>query len=279
MFLSNVWDTYYNFNKLHKMLVDRYLKESLFQNPRYYDPRKLNKHEYQVFSQNGEDGIIEEIFRRIGVTNRYFVEFGVGNGGGGVENNTLFLLIKGWKGLWMDAVKILTQQAFKECSFLIEEKRLTTIQAVLNAENIEHFFGEVGVPEHFDFLCIDIDGNDYWVWKAITNYHPCVVVIEYNALFPPPVKWIMKYNPQHIQKDTNQYFGASLKSLELLGMEKGYCLVGCDFTGTNAFFVRKELVSDKFLEPFTAENHYEPMRYFLRRKTGERRVFGEFEVK
>ncbi len=112
----------------------------------------------------------------------------------------------------------------------------------------------------FDLLSIDVDLNTYWLCKAITNYEPRVVVVEYNALFPPPVEWVVRYDPMSAW-DGTCYFGASLKSLENLGTLKGYRLVGCDVTGVNAFFVRQDLVEDKFLRPFTAENHYEPMRY------------------
>ena len=125
-------------------------------------------------------------------------------------------------------------------------------------------------------LSIDIDGNDYWVWKAIDSYSPRVVVIEHNSVFRSDVEWIMSYNPNNIWNGSS-YFGASLKSLEKLGNQKGYRLVGCDFTGVNAFFVRNDLVGDKFFEPFTAENHYEPPRYFLQNVNGHRKDFGVFK--
>lgn len=112
------------------------------------------------------------------------------------------------------------------------------------------------------------------VWKAIHNYHPRVVIIEYNALFPPDVEYVIKYNPDFIW-NWSSYFGASLKALEILGSEKKYKLIGCNFSGVNAFFVRENL-EDKFLEPFTAENHYEPFKFYLKTKIGHQRDFGEF---
>jgi len=100
-------------------------------------------------------------------------------------------------------------------------------------------------------------------------------VIEYNATFRPDTEWIMKYDPNAVWNKTS-YFGASLKSLELLGNRKEYSLVGCNFIGLNAFFVRNDLTADKFAAPFTADNHYEPLRYHLWRKAGHPRGFGDF---
>ncbi len=89
---------------VRKVLIETYLKTYLHDNPKYSDPKKLNKFEFQVYSQNGEDGMIEEIFRRIGTTNKYFVEFGVENG---LENNTLYLLLQDWKGSWVEGGEIM----------------------------------------------------------------------------------------------------------------------------------------------------------------------------
>ena len=119
---------------------------------------------------------------------------------------------------------------------------------------------QAGVRGALDLLSIDLDGNDYWVWESVAAIAPRVVVIEYNATLRPPHRLVMRYNPAHAWDGSN-YFGASLKALEVLGERKGYHLIGCSLSGTNAFFVRRELVGDRFLAPFTAENHYEPARY------------------
>jgi hypothetical protein len=118
-------------------------------------------------------------------------------------------------------------------------------------------------PGELDVLSVDIDGNDYYVLGAIRAVAPRVIVAEYNAKFPPDVRWIMEHNEAH-RWDSTDYFGASLKALEILLLERGYFLVGCNLLGTNAFFIRKDLVRDPpFCAPFSAENHYEPARYFL----------------
>lgn len=254
-----------------EILVEQYLKEYLLENPRY-EGKKLNRHEFQVFSQGGEDGIIEEIFNRIGATNRYFVEFGVGNGS---ESNTTYLLLKDWRGLWIESGEKNVASIRKAYGSLLAGGQLQVRQDFVTAENIEEIFKEASVPETFDLLSIDIDRNDYWVWQAIQRYQPRVVVIEYNAVMPAPLEWIVKYEPR-AGWDGSSHQGASLKSLEILGARKGYRLVGCSFTGGNAFFVKEGLVGDKFAEPFTAEHHYEPPRYFIARKLGHPRRFGEF---
>ncbi len=87
-----------------------------------------------------------------------------------------------------------------------------------------------------------------------------MIVIEYNATLRPPVSLVMRYKESNEWNGTN-YFGASLSALEKLGREKGYSLVACNYTGVNAFFVRNDLIGDRFRGPYTAETHYEPARY------------------
>jgi hypothetical protein len=99
------------------------------------------------------------------------------------------------------------------------------------------------------------------------------VAIEYNASFKQSVACTVPYSPTAIWGQTN-YFGCSLKALEYLGREKAYTLVGCNYTGVTAFLVRDELVQDRFLAPFTSENHYEPPRYFVRMPNGHPASFG-----
>ncbi len=254
------------------IMADEYVSKHLHNNLRHSEPGRLSRYERQIFSQSGEDGIIEEIFARIGTTNQFFVEFGVGNG---LENNSVYLLAKGWRGYWIDANPEWIPNIEEDFRALLATKQLLVQQAFITAENIESLFQWANVPDEFDLLCIDIDGNDYWVWKAIASYRPRVVVIEYNALFGPGVRWARQYDPAATWNRTS-YYGASLKSLEVLGNDKGYHLVGCNFAGVNAFFVRQDLISDAFCAPFTAENHYEPTRHHLIRSIGHRRGFGDF---
>jgi hypothetical protein len=235
------------------------LRCQLLSQPKYQDPLKLTQYEGCVNSQNGEDGIIAEIFDRIGITNRYFVEFGSADG---IENNTRCLLKQGWGGLWMDGDSEAIAMAKTKFAAEIAAKRLTVTETFITAENIEKLFVSNGVPKEFDLLSIDIDRNDYYVWKAIEAFNPRVVVIEYNGNYPPGIEWVVEYKADAWWDGSDNY-GASLSALEKLGKAKGYSLVGCTMAGVNAFFVRDDLLQDKFLKPYTAKNHYEPPRYWM----------------
>ena len=262
-------------DRLTELQIDNYLLENLHKNPKYDNPKKLNRYEFKVFSQAGEDGIISEIFNRIGTTNKFFVEFGVGNG---LENNSTYLLVKGWQGYWIEGSERFCKSIRQSFKDLIANQQLTLKNTFITAANIEDLFREGNVPTELDLLSIDIDGNDYWVWQAITNYRPRVVILEYNAIYPPESSWVMQYNPSH-QWKYNSHMGSSLKALEKLGHQKGYKLVACSFSGVNAFFVREDLLADHFCSPFSAENHYEPARYFLcSQKAGHPRAFGKFKT-
>jgi hypothetical protein len=231
---------------------------AILSEPKRQDARRLNQYEYKVSSQNGEDGIIAEIFRRIGTTNRTFVEFGASDGS---ENNTTLLVRQGWGGLWMDADPEAVKKAKATFRSEVDSGKLIVLEAFISAENIEDLFRQGKVPEEFDLLSIDIDRNDYYVWEKITHYRPRVVVIEYNAGVPPTMSWKIPYDPKAFGWNSfGNGNGASLKALEELGARKGYRLVGCDLCGVNAFFVRDDLVGDHFAAPYTAENHHEPFR-------------------
>jgi hypothetical protein len=231
--------------------------------PRYTEPKRLLRHSFSVCSQGGEDGIVQEIFRRVGHTNRNFCEFGVGDGS---ENNTSFLLSQGWTGFWIDA-----NPRFKNrlsSAGLDGDSRIRHAVKKINRENIVEILTELGVPRELDFLSVDIDQNTWHVWESLLKeFRPRVVAIEYNAAIPPDVEWKVTYDAERVWDGTHNY-GASLKAFEKLGEQMGYKLVGCDPLGTDAFFVREELVKDLFAAPFTAENHYEPPRFHLIHRMG-----------
>lgn len=254
---------------LSAIRADERKEAALRQQARYQDPRHLVHFEWQSFSQNGEDGIIAEIFRRIGVSSRYFVEFGVGDG---LENNTSLLLAQGWKGLWIEGDPDSAKKIENGLRPLIDTGALRFLQRFVTAEGIEQVFAEAGVPSEFDLLSIDIDGNDYWVWNAIRQFRPRVVIIEYNAIFPPATEWVCAYRSERVWDGSGDH-GASLRSLEMLGLAKGYRLVSCCFEGVNAFFVRSDLVGDQFAPRFDAEYHQEPPRYGLPRRPGHPRSY------
>ena len=224
---------------------------------RLKDKKCLEYYGFKVYSQNEEDGIIEEIFNRVGTTNKIFIEFGVENG---LQCNSHYLLFKGWRGLWIDGGH--EKEIQEKFAPVIANGQLKFLQAFITRENINELFIKCGFEGEIDLLSIDIDGNDYHIWQAINVVRPRVVVIEYNAKFPPNCDWKQAYNKRHIW-DGSDWHGASLKALELLGRKLGYQLVGTNLNGVNAFFVRKDLAKDLFIEPATAENLYNPYRFYL----------------
>jgi len=246
-----------------QVVVQRFWEDELAK-PRNADPKRLLHHGFKVYSQNDEDGIIQEIFKRIGTRDQTFIEFGVETG---AECNTAKLLLEGWRGLWIEGAPQYANVIRRSLGSFISDKRLSLAEAMVTAENVNSLFSQAGFTGEIDLLSIDIDFNDYWVWKAVDAVKPRVVAIEYNPIFRPPMSIVSPYEPTHRWDGTN-YGGASLEALVRLGETKGYRIVGCSFSGVNAFFVRDDLCGDRFIEPATAEEHYEPTRYFYAAQSG-----------
>jgi len=200
-------------------------KNPLTRNPRRY------------WSQTDEDGILEEIFQRIGVQEGTFIEIGCGNG---LQNNTVALLARGWKGGWVDA-NDLAFEVPKNSSNLNFSKTWVTLENVssLVQNHLDHF-----KISEFDLLSLDLDGNDYHLLQNIleNNHFPKVIVLEYNARFAPNARWIMPFNEHH-QWVSDDYFGASLLSFTEL-LESRYTLVACSVQGSNAFYVSKKFEAE-----------------------------------
>lgn len=241
-------------------LQNRILFEQHYQlllgSTRYSDPRRLEQFGYRTFSQNDEDGILQEIFRRIGKTRGTFLEFGVEVGR---QNNSLLLLYTGWSGMWIEADASACAAIRSDFSQYLSVGQLKLENALVSPDNINSFIDSLGDTE-LDLLSIDVDGNDYWIWEAL-RHRPKVIVCEYNAKFVPPVEWVMPYDPSHVW-DESDYQGASLQSFVGLGRQKGYSLVGCCIAGVNAFFVRDDLLHDKFSHSDVA-TLYNPPRYYV----------------
>jgi hypothetical protein len=182
----------------------------------------LRDYEAGIYSQSGEEGIIARIFDWIGVKHRYFVEFGAKDGE--VLSNTVTLRREeGWKGLLMEGDPDYQDEAVQT--------------EFVTAENVNDLFSHYGVPAEFDLLSIDVDGNDYWIWKAIDRFEPRVVVIEYNIFFGLDIAKTIAYRPDHLWDGTT-YHGASLAAMRKLGAAKGYSLVYTESYAPNAFFIK-----------------------------------------
>jgi hypothetical protein len=187
------------------------------------------------FSQGDEDGVMLEILRRIGVKNGAFAELGVGNG---LENNTLILLAAAWRGFWIGGQPL----AFNHTA---NPQRFRFYQGWVDLESILPLvrggMTEMGL-DCLDVLSLDLDGNDYYFARQLLEHDitPKVFVLEYNAKFPPPIKWTIEYDSRHVWDGTD-YFGASLTLFCELLEQHSYGLVCCNGgTGANAFFVRNE---------------------------------------
>jgi hypothetical protein len=225
----------------------------------YRGVERLARWGYKIYSQHDEDGMIAEIFRRIGCQSRYFIELGVGEG---LENNTLALLMQDWNGIWIEGRQESYRRIQAGMPHTIASGQLSVKHSFITRDNINSLIKEEHPPEEIDLLSIDIDGNDFHVWDQIHAVRPRVVVIEYNPKFPPPINYCMQYDARH-SWDFTDHSGASLSFLERHFRTRGYSLVGCDVTGTNAFFVRADLAQESFRGPFNAEFHYEPARFHL----------------
>ena len=190
----------------------------------------LNNFESHTYSQFNEDGITEKIFETIGFTNKVYLEFG-----GTAQNNNSEILHKkhGFTGVLLNCDDT-------ECEYTkIHTERVT-------AENIVSLCEKYELPKEFDFLSIDIDHNDWYVFRAICSvYKPRVVVIEYNATYPPPDDRVVVYDADIVPGITT-YHGATIEAMYKLGVQLGYNLVAAESTGYNLFFVRNDISPDAF---------------------------------
>ena len=241
---------------------------SLLSDARYSDARSLIPHRFKVFSQCGQDGMIAEIFRRIGSGNKRFVEIGTAP----LENNTGFLLLQGWSGLWLDAALPVDSELPESLRNLLAAGKLSCARPFLTQKNVCSIIAEAGFDRDLDFLGVDVDYNTFHLFKSCLALRPRVFSVEYNGQFPAFLDWVAPYQEKAVWDKTFAY-GASLKALENAAREGGYSLVGCELSGTDAFFVRNDQLGDHFLSPYSAERHWEPLRMWLDSPTGHRPGF------
>jgi hypothetical protein len=202
---------------------------------------RLEDAEFRVFSQFGEDGIIQWLVQRVEIPSRTFVEFGVEDYR---ESNTRFLVEHDdWSGLAIDGGE--SHKAFVEQSQLGWRHTVDTRTAFLTAQNLDAVIGDAGYRGDIGLVCIDVDGMDYWLLEALSVVSPRVLVAEYNNLFGPERAVTVPYDPAFDRTAAHWstlYFGASIAAITSLAASKGYALVGSNQAGTNAFFVRRDVV-------------------------------------
>ncbi|GAC1359408.1 MAG: hypothetical protein NVS2B12_29170 [Ktedonobacteraceae bacterium] len=228
----------------------------------------LDEVEFRAYSQFGEDGILLFLFAVLGTTNKKCVEI---CGGGGYDNTANLIINHGWNGLFFEGNKVGIERGRRFYGRCADTKVWPPklVQAWITAENINDLLLEQGYEGEIDLLSLDMDGMDYWVWKAIECVQPRVVVLEYNNLLGPDVSLTIPYKPTFVTENNSlsllgyqlkkvvntfvetpiaeridNYYGASLAAFAKLGKQKGYRLVGCERYGFNAFFVRSDIAED-----------------------------------
>jgi hypothetical protein len=216
-----------------------------------YGFKGLSAAELRVFSQNGEDGVLAEIFSKIGTTNQFFVEFGVQDG---LECNTRLLMeVLGWSGVYFEP----DGNSFSRLSERLQNRDdVATFREFVTPDNVNTLFAQAAVPVELDLLSIDIDGQDYWVWEALDGFRPRVVVIEYNTALPVEPRVVETKGAVQDRSTAFNFVGASLGAMQDLGRRRGYTLVHAELAGVNLFFVRDDLAAP--FEGFLARgpNHY-----------------------
>jgi len=203
--------------------------------------KRLSDAEFKVFSQFGDDGIIQYLLQQVDIPEnaRKFIEFGVQDY---QESNTRFLLINNnWSGLILDGSPSNIEKVVSDAQFWRHD--LTAVAAFIDRDNVNDLFNCNGFQGEIGLLSVDIDGNDYWVWESINVVNPIIVICEYNSTFGSEHAITVPYDPvfqRGVAHFSNLYWGVSLKALCFLAKRRGYAFVGCNSAGNNAYFVRTD---------------------------------------
>jgi hypothetical protein len=204
----------------------------------------LNSYEYKVFSQWGEDGIIQHLIKSLEIKNKTFIEFGVEDF---TESNCRFLLMNdNWRGFVVDGSLSNIEKIKK--SYFYWRYDLNAFHAFITKNNINEILQHSAFDKDIGILSIDIDGNDWFILEAISFYQPRILICEYNDVFGKDRAISVPYDPQFIRTErhySNLYFGASIAAMTYLANKKGYALVGVNSNRNNAFYVRKDLLCDQ----------------------------------
>lgn len=197
-------------------------------------PFEASARRFRLFSQNEEDGMILALLQTAGVTTRCFVEIGSGSSGG---NSGLLAREFGWRGLMVD----IDADSVAKCRERFGDgERVRCKRHEVSPANIDRIISEQGLAGEVDLFSLDIDSFDYWVLDAMTACSPRVMVLEYNAFFGAE-QAVTVPRDAPLAQGPKGYHGASLTALTKLAREKGFRLLACDPSGTNAFFLRNDL--------------------------------------
>ena len=222
-FLNRILQYYYATNKKEVLFQSKLRQEIEIIKKKEFkrDKKNLIPYGFKVFSQSDEDGILNEIFKRIGTTNKKFLEFGVNS----TNNNTTSLLLNAWTGVWLEASNSKVKKIKKKYEAFLKKKKLKIYKKKITAENINSVIKSVHLKGRIDLLSIDIDGNELYLLNKLSQIKPRVIIVEYNSKFPPPIKKTIKYSPSFIWK-YDDYSGSSLQSLTDNLNKKKICSCG-----------------------------------------------------
>jgi len=205
----------------------------------------INDYEFKIFSQWGDDGIIQYLIKNLSIKNETFIEFGVQDY---MESNTRFLMMNNnWSGFVMDGSKELLNRLENQkwyWKYCLSHKAVWIHKDNINELIASTNFADIGI------LHIDIDGNDYHILKEIdmSRLNPSIIIMEYNSVFGEERKITIPYDKEFHRTEahySNLFFGASLAALNDLAVKRGYDLVSCNKAGNNAYFVRNDLLNSR----------------------------------
>lgn len=208
---------------------------------------RISDYEFKVFSQWGEDGIIQHLIAHLDIPNRTFIEFGIEDFS---ESNCRFLMMKDhWHGYVIDGSE--SNISRLRSSYYYWRYPLTTQAAFVTRENIDALLQKSGFGPQPGILSVDLDGIDWHVLEALRHWRPSILVVEYNDVLGFDRSVSVPYDPAFVRAKahfSNLYWGASLPAFSHLANEMGMALVGINGAGSNAFFVRRELLNDRVTE-------------------------------
>ena len=203
----------------------------------------LWKYEFKVFSQWGEDGIIQFLVNNLEIRDRAFIEFGVEDF---AESNCRFLMMKDqWRGFVIDGSEANIKKL--QNSYYYWQHHLSAKAAFITSENIAGLLEDSGFPKDLGILSVDIDGIDYYVLEALSDWRPSIIIVEFNEVFGWDRPVTVPYEPsfvRHKRSSSNIYYGANLPAYLSLLNKRDYALVGTNSVSSNAFFVKRCLLND-----------------------------------
>jgi hypothetical protein len=224
-----------------KLLMGKILSNQI--KNKEFQARSLKDVEFSIFSQFGDDGIIQWLTQNLEIPNKTFIEFGVEDFS---ESNSRFLMMNdNWSGFVMDGSELNIKNL--KSSYYYWKYELASKAVFINKDNINDLIQEQEFNREVGLLHIDIDGNDYYIWDEINVIEPIIVIVEFNGIFGKDRSLSVIYDKDFIRNNSHYsflLFGSSIKSLYQLAEEKGYSFIGCNSGGNNAYFVRNDKLND-----------------------------------